>query len=44
MENKDNSFYSSKSGSERFPNKIFYKINNLTLIEILLKRVKNQNI
>ena len=42
MENKKKiiAFIQARAESERFPNKIFYKINNLTLIEILLKRVK----
>ena len=42
MENKKKiiAFIQARAESERFPNKIFYKINNLPLIEILLKRVK----
>ncbi len=42
MENKKNliAFIQARCESERFPNKIFYKIKNLSLIEILLKRLK----
>lgn len=42
MENKNKviAFIQARSESERFPNKIFQKINKLTLIEILIKRLK----
>ena len=33
-------FVQARAESERFPNKIFYKVNKLSLIEILLKRLK----
>ena len=42
MENKKKmiAFIQARAESERFPNKIFYKINNLPIIEILIKRLK----
>ena len=42
MENKNKviAFIQARSESERFPNKIFQKINKLPLIEILIKRLK----
>ncbi len=41
MENKKViAFIQARAESERFPNKIFYKINNLSLIEILIKRIR----
>ena len=42
MENKKKviAFIQARAESERFPKKIFYKINNLSLIEILIKRLK----
>ena len=34
----------ARNSSERLPNKLFYKIGNLTLLEILIKRLKKLNI